>query len=496
MAQTSFPENESQTMTLAVEMGGRTFLPSPQTRSATPPGRVRRIQQRREEAELPKLLQEAILSRLPWSALPAEEAERQHLVETYIASLNQLVRFREDIEKLVRAACQANLEFRQLAGETNVNSRDAALAAKLDEMVAAATCDWLPTRNVLDAKLVSQPVSTLHVQLQTAVNEAVTEFTTQFFELLAKLVERQLFGLVEWLPNHCCGYHFFKRVILQENLGISQSVVAGTQYFESDSATRDPQTAPRIVGRQTIKETHHGQHHHRFARHEHSVMNSVCTTIRNSQVVMPPQVVRLIEQVPEWLYPFVQVIDGDIFRERIIEQDTGVETWTDVRVRDEPIYGCEPGVIIGPFVLTGWGPREVGEEQSRRHKIQDTALQQATERGASRRAPWFVGAAVALTLGSLLLRVQWLHGGGSLVFVVLATAAAIGAVWQAAFDFATARRSPTALLAAHFATASIACQMLLAEWLLARWFQTMSWVTPVVLGLGAIIAHVAGRRFQ
>jgi len=68
--------------------------------------------------------------------------------------------------------------------------------------------------------------------------------------------------------------------------------------------------------------------------------------------------VPLIEKIPDWLYPFVQVIDGDIFRERIIERDTQVEEWVDsVEVRDEPICGTEPGVIIGPFVLTGWGPR-------------------------------------------------------------------------------------------------------------------------------------------
>ena len=69
-------------------------------------------------------------------------------------------------------------------------------------------------------------------------------------------------------------------------------------------------------------------------------MNAVCTTIGNSQVVMPPQVVSLIEQIPKWLYPFVHVIDGDIFRELIIEQDAEVEDWAEVEVRDEPILGC------------------------------------------------------------------------------------------------------------------------------------------------------------
>jgi hypothetical protein len=221
-------------------------------------------------------------------------------------------------------------------------------------------------------------------------------------------------------------------------------------------------------------------------------MNAVCTTIRNSQVVMPPQVARLVEQVPDWLYPFVHVIDGDIFRERIIEQDTGVETWTDVHVRDEPIYGCEPGVIIGPYVLTGWGPREVGQEQARRKTVEKTAMAQT----ARRRAPWLVVASVAMSLVALLLLIEWLRGAGGGVFVVLATSAAIGAVWQAAFDFATARHSPTAALAAHFLAATFAFQLLLGYWLIARWFQPMSWVTPVVLVVSAVLAHAVGRRFQ
>jgi hypothetical protein len=492
MSQAQFSEDETQTMTLEVQWGGRTFSPSPDTPSPSPQGRIRQLQQRREEIELPKLLHEAILARLSWIAVPPEETERQPLVEAYIASLSQLERLRGDVEELVRAACLANLEFRQLQGETNVNGRDAALASKLDEMLVEAACDWLPTRNVLDAKLVSQPVSTLRRDLQAAITDAVAVFTTQFFELLAKLVERQLFGLVEWLPNHCCGYHFFKRVIIQENLGTSEFQVAGSQYYEPESVKPGPKTGRRIVGKRTIKETRHGQHYHRFARHEHSVMNAVCTTIRNSQVVMPPQVARLVGQVPDWLYPFVQVIDGDIFRERVIEQDTGVETWTDVHVHDEPIYGHEPGVIIGPYVLTGWGPREVGQEQARRETVEKTAIAQT----ARRRAPWFVAASVVMTLVALLLLIQLLRGGGGGLFVVLATIAAIGAAWQATFDFATARRNPTAALAAHFSAATMAFQILLGYWLVARWFQPMSWVTPVALGLAAIVSYAIGRRFR
>ncbi len=499
MTNTAFPEQHDQTMTVEIERAGRRFSPA-RGAVAPPQVRVRTLHQRPEDVGLPNALGEAILGRLAWNSLPSEERDRQRLVQAYINSLNQLGDFRRDMEGLVRAACMASLEFRQVMGETNVNARDAVLAAKLNEMLAQAACGWMPTRNVLDAKLVSKDVVTLKTELSTAVADAVADFTRQFFELLAKLVDRELFGLVEWLPNHCCSYHFFKRVVIQENEGASQRIVESMFDDLEPLGPIDEShylTPPRVVGRRISEDVRgKGKHYHRLARHEHSVMNAICTSIRNSQVIMPSQVVPLIEKIPDWLYPFVQVIDGDIFRERIIERDTQVEDWADVDVRDEPIYGAEPGVIIGPFVLTGWGPREVGEEQSRRHKIQDAALQQATEGTARRRAPWLVAGAVVLSLVALLLLVRWSQGSGNLLFAVLAIAAAIATVWQAAFDFATARRNPTALLAAHCATVSIACQMLLAGWLVVRWFQPVSWLTPVALGIAAVLAHVFGRRFQ
>jgi hypothetical protein len=54
---------------------------------------------------------------------------------------------RRDVQSVVRASCQANLEFRQAAGPTHIEARDDALSAKLDEMLAAAGINWLPLRN-------------------------------------------------------------------------------------------------------------------------------------------------------------------------------------------------------------------------------------------------------------------------------------------------------------------------------------------------------------
>ena len=232
-------------------------------------------------------------------------------------------------------------------------------------------------------------------------------------------------------------------------------------------------------------------------------MNAVRTSIGNSRVVMPPQVATMLKHVPDWLYPFVEVIDGDIVRERIIERETRVDSWQDatvseepIVVRDEPIYGWEPGVIIGPYVLTGWGPREVAAEQGRRESQQMSVALDRARKVAAWRAPWFAGAAAAMTLIAMVLLATSLRGQGGGVFAALATMAAIGAAWQSTHDFLTARgRGANAAVAAHFLTASIGSQILLALWLVARWYMAMSWVTPVVLLIAAAVCFTIGRRF-
>lgn len=494
MISNSQPVPDAALLSLEVELGGRRFPQIWDQSRLLPSHRIRKLQERTDDHPLAHQLAEAIWTRLAWATLPSLDADRQACVEAYVRSLNQLDQFRLDVEGVVRAACLASLEFRQALGETHANARDAALDAKLDEMLDQAACDWRSPRNVLDARTVSQPVETLRETLSAPLRSAVDDFSVQFFEMLAKLVDRELVGLVEWLPNNCCSYHFFRRIVIQENHGRSHHV--DEQLF-SQVAERDSVTGRRIIGRRTeTKVNGRGVHYHRFARHEHEVMNAVVTTIKDSRVVMPPQVERLLGKIPDWLYPFVKVIDGDIFRERIIERDQKVSSWEDVQVRDEPIVGCEPGVIIGPYVLTGWGPREVAAELKRRDEVQRQAQVESEIRVAARRTTLFAWSAGGLTLVSLVLLVLAMKGVGTGFLAFMTTAGAMGAIWQAARDRGVARRQPTATISAHFLTGTLGCQLLLAEWLLARWYQPMTWLTPVFLTGGALLCHVIGRRLQ
>jgi hypothetical protein len=238
-----------------------------------------------------------------------------------------------------------------------------------------------------------------------------------------------------------------------------------------------------------------GRHTHRFARHQHDVMNAIRTSIDNSRVVMPPPVERLCRAVPDWLKPFVEVIDGTIFRERIIERDVQVANWQDVQVIDEPIVGCEPGVIIGSFVLTGWGPREVEAELRRREALthESTSIQKAAS--ATIRYPVAIVGATLLAILAVALMFRATSGVGGGWGVLFTAVLALAAAWQAAFDYATVRRNPFAIPWANVLTFSLGCQFAVALWLIARLHQPLHWTTPVTLIALAISAQVFLSRF-
>ena len=474
--------------TADVELSGRRFPAQWLEPKKKDPSRLRQLAPLSNQEQLPMLVAKEVRSRLSWAQLPPDIVQVQPLAEAYVASLNRLAQFRQDVDNLMRIACEANLEFRQELGETHATARDAAMTSELHDMLQQATSDWFPPRNILDAQLASRPVPEVRRRLEQSLVNSVADFTQRFFALLARLVDKELFGLVEWYPNNCCAYHFFKRVLIQENKGTSRRI---TESYFDQITERDRATGRQIIGKKTTRITHgKGQHTRRFARHQHDVTNAIRTSIGNTRVVMPPPVVRLCDAVPDWLKPFVEVIDGTIIRERIVERDVQITHWEDVEVTDEPIIGCEPGVIIGPYVLTGWGPREVEAELLRRKnstRQERTANQIAV---ASYRWPVALGAAAILAVVSFTMMLRGITGVANGSAMLAVSALAVMSAWQGTLDFATTRRIPMAVLWANLLTFSLGCQFAVVLWLIARWHYALHWVTPLTLVAFAISTQV------
>lgn len=456
--------------------------------------RPKQLKSTTEQRELKDLVDDAIWGSLAWVPTTTAEVPCETLVASYIQSLNQLDRYRRDVDGMIRAACIANLEFRQEQGETHAGAKDAVVTGKLKEMLQSSFDAWMPVRNVVDARLVSRPKAEIQTKLESALKQAVADFCQQFFDLLARMVDQELFGLVEWLPNNCCAYHFFRRVIIQENEGASERV--------SEERFRTPRQPDRgfgrqIVGRRTIEQTKgKGRHIHRFARHQHDVMQAIHTSIRDSRVVMPPSVQHLCETVPSWLYPFVQVIDGTIIRERIIERDATVDHWTDTQIRDEPIIGYEPAVIIGAFVLTGWGPREVQAEIQRREAVaRDDAAKQAFSSAATR-WPWLVTASLLLAVASMSLTLVSNRGSVSQLLALICIGGTLLSIRHAAFDRAIASRNSSADIWSNLTTASIGSQFLTVLWVVAGMYRNTTWFIPAGLIAIAVVCHFFSRIFR
>ena len=482
---------EADPVTFEVMRADRRFPMLPDARYSPPRNRIRELQVQPTDETLPGRLSQVISRRLAWHEVPfARNADRETVVGAYVNSLKQLAGFRYDIENLVFEVCRANLEFRQSAGETHAEARDAILKAKLDEMTDQAFSHWMPAKNIVRADLLSQSPDAYVTQLDASLANEAVDFSRKLFEMLQRMVDLELFGLVEWLPKQCCRYHFFRRVVIQGAEEEAQTVTETTTDNQADIS--DSRFGRQVIGNRRTTSTRSIKHEIRFARHQHELINAVRTSIRNSTVIMPPQIVRLVESIPEWLYPFVEVIDGHIVRELIIERDVSVEDWAQVDVRDEPILDLDPGIVIGPYVLSGWGSVEIQKEQERRQAIKQAGTHQCHQS----LTPVLIAAAIGLSGVALWLQWRWMLNHGGLLFALLTTVTAIAATWQASANHALCHRFAVPKYYAHCMTISMALLLLTMEWGIARMFNSLSWMSPVILTAIACLSYQVGRLFR
>jgi len=385
--------------------------------------------------------------------------------------VRQLREYRDDVDRILEAACHANLEFRQGDCELNPEARDVACNTTFEKMMAEISersGRWDPAETIVSRELVSQSPNVIRPQFEEALQQEVENFARQFFDLLDHLVKRKLCGHVEWSPNQCCSYYFFRRVVIQTAAETNNHVVEARHPISKNEDLR------WVTGQRTTTTTQNVTHRIQSARHEHDLIEAMRTSIRNSNVVMSPPITRLVESVPDWLYPFVEVVDGRIVREHKEEEFLNSEEWTRVDVHDEPIFHFDPAIIIGPFVLTGWGPAECHREQERRLAIRRAKDQSNMQILHARLTPVASIAAGLMVAAALWFLYRWLQGSGGLFMVVLATCVALAVTWQAFYSSAVRRREANQNLYAHGMTIGAGLLLLTTEWVLVRFFQSLS----------------------
>lgn len=261
---------------------------------------------------------------------------------------------RKEIQEFVNALGLHVLSI-QVRGELHADAMMSASMSARRELLEAVQEVFIPVEPVLTADLMPQPLPVVQRAVQNWLTTATQGMASQFVLALHRLVERDVVGFIEWTDERICKLHYFRHTIIQ-----------GRTTTEKSSTVR--RVRPNTL---TIEETERQRTRtrHTVERHDHHVMNAEARTLDQTQFPIPEKYSDLITRMPEWLRPHVRVLEGELFLERVAERLIREDQWESQHTVRQTIK-IDPAIVLGHYVLAGWGQAEVERETHRRLREQ------------------------------------------------------------------------------------------------------------------------------
>ncbi len=204
---------------------------------------------------------------------------------------------------------------------------------------------------IIEARMSSSPVEEVRIRLTEDLDAKCSRLGLEIVSSLCRLVDLQVCGLVEWHgPNHC-KYHYYSRILKTS----TESELRST-LLKVNTAT-DNQWVEKTVTS--------GKHMKSLCRFVHHLTNAVRHVPGNATLPIPADRRKIIEAIPSWLLPDVRIVEGTLFRSTTITQDLASSDWKNEQI-DRVVFMRDPALTLGPFVLTGWGPKDIQREITRR----------------------------------------------------------------------------------------------------------------------------------
>jgi len=309
--------------------------------------------------ELTRQIEAAMRSRMTFAAGLGSYREHRQLLDDYTQSILAVREATDEFRQVVEALWRMNTEFRS-EGPVNAKARDKVLAdlyARLSEQVHLSL---KPPSAMLSASLEAMPVGLAEIELRDALDKAAHGLAMQVCDLLDRMTEQELVGLVDWKTDTACDAYFYRYVIIQEQLG--KQVIAGKREV---LAVHERGFAQVQEVTQEMLHVEKGRHTQRHALYWLYLSDAKATRIEDFHGVVPADILRFLESLPEWLRGLVRIVDGTRRSERIIAQDVKVEEYEDTTVvllHEEERIVYDPLVTFGHYVLTGWGEEEAAVE--------------------------------------------------------------------------------------------------------------------------------------
>lgn len=302
----------------------------------------------------------ASLSDSLWTALPTTDFSTAMTHKDVAQSVSRcaatLAQKQHDVRQFVESICYHAVELR-VRGEHLPDARAAALQSARRPLLEAVTQVTPPLRPALTADLMAQPLTVVHSEVNAWVREACHTIAGQLLLSMHVLVELETVGVIEWPGETTCKLHFFRHVVTQDRIRTRTA----RQVTEEDDFENQRVQVTEL--RQTT-----GRNVYSIERHEHHVMEAEAREINHTQFPIPQRYQEFLQRIPPWIKQYVRILEGDLILERVTQRDLREEAWETTAVQ-RTAYEIEPAILLGHYVIKGWGQREVDREQFRRDRI-------------------------------------------------------------------------------------------------------------------------------
>ena len=182
---------------------------------------------------------------------------------------------------------------------------------------------------------------------------------------LDTLVNESVCGIIVRFPNQTCEYYYAYTLRNIEYRGLSSSIDFVSEQSE----------LPKLIGPQSwvpvsVRADRSVLESRCFRRHQ--LIHTVESAPQYGLVQVPQFHKRVIAAVPSWLASEVKLVEGTLVGITTIDQlcDTLEDTQL-LHGFSQVSYQFDPALVLGQYVLTGWGPHEIEAE---RDKVAPPAL--------------------------------------------------------------------------------------------------------------------------
>jgi len=311
-------------------------------------------------------IEAAVRSRMMLTPSRGVYEDIQRLLDDYAQSIQVVRKSTADVRQMVEGLLRLNTPFHSV-GEVNTKARDEFMTTLRRQLSEQVDTRLTPPSNLLSAALEAKPIAQVEIELRRSVDEAVRDLAAQFCDLLDRMVDHDLVGLVDWQTDTACDAYFYQHLTAQEQL--SKELVAGNWRVV---AVHDEDLIRAFEITREVFQVETGRHIQLHVMYWLYLTNAKANPIEDFHGIVPIGVQRFLASLPEWLRGFVRIVDGTRRHEQISALDVRVEEYVDakvVKIHETEVCEYDPLVTLGHYVLTGWGKQEIGIESARQSSV-------------------------------------------------------------------------------------------------------------------------------